>query len=50
MKSNIKSIYRKNNGNRVLQGDILNNILIPIFDNNKLNFVESYYSVVLGSV
>ncbi len=48
MKSNIKSIYRKNNGNRVLQGDILNNILIPIFDNNKLNFVESYYSVVLS--
>lgn len=48
MKSNIESVYRKNTGDRVLQGDIFNNLSIPIFSNNELNLVESFYSVVLS--
>lgn len=31
MKSNIESIYRLNNSNRVLQGDILKNLDVPIY-------------------
>lgn len=48
MKSNIESVYRENTGDRVLQGDIFNNLSIPIFSDNELNLIESYYSVVLS--
>lgn len=46
MESNIKSIYRKNESNRILQGDILNNVKIPIYD-GQLKIIESGHLVIL---
>lgn len=48
MESSITSLYRKSNVDRVLQGDVLTNLKIPIFENNTLKLVESSYSIVLS--
>lgn len=47
MKSNINSQYRLNNGERILQGDILKDINIPIFD-GELNIIKSEYAVIIS--
>lgn len=47
MKSNINSLYRINDTKRVLQGDILKNINIPVF-NDKLQVVKLEYGVILS--
>ena len=47
MKSNINSQYRKNNTERILQGDILKDVDIPIF-NGELNIIKSDYNVIIS--
>ena len=47
MKSKINSIYRVNNTQRVLQGDVLTNIDIPIYD-DELHLINMEYGVILS--
>lgn len=47
MKSNITSIYRLNNTKRALQGDILNNFQVPIYD-EELKLLELKFGVILS--
>lgn len=47
MKSAINSQYRKNTTKRILQGDILKDVEIPIFDGD-LNIVNADYAAILS--
>lgn len=47
MNSNINSIYRLNDSKRAIQGDILKNIDIPIF-NDELEFIKLKFGVILS--
>ena len=40
--------YRKENIDRISQGDLLKNVKIPIIDNLKANIVRSHYLIVLS--
>lgn len=48
MDSNIISLYHKNDSNRILQGDLLNDVKLPIAVPGKLEIIESNYLVVLS--
>ena len=47
MESNIKNVYRKNNSKRILQGDLLTGVEIPIIENKQLKFIKSDYNIIL---
>ena len=46
MESNIKNLYRKNNSKRILQGDLLTEVKIPIIEDKQLKFINSDYNVM----
>lgn len=48
MKSNISSIYRKKDTDRILQGDIFRDVKIPFYDLEELKIIESGFLIVLS--
>ena len=48
MKSKINDIYRKNNTKRILQGDLITEVRIPVINEGQVTFLNSEYNIILS--